>query len=68
MLGFIIRNDKYFELIAEVSTERPVIELDWEESRDDVQVVIDNLPPELDSDQQAAGKKFIHDCTGLFSK
>ena len=55
---------------AEVSTERPVIELDWEKGRDDahVQVVIDNLPPELDSDQQAAAKKFIHDCAGLFLK
>ena len=55
---------------AEVSTERPVIKLDREEGHDDahVQVVIDNLPPELDSDQQAAAKKFIHDCTGLFSK
>ena len=55
---------------AEVLTETPVIELDREEGRDDahVQMVIDNLPPELYSDQQAAAKKFIHDCVGLFSK
>ena len=55
---------------AEVSMERDVIELDREEGRDDaqVQVIIDNLPPELDSDQQAAAKKFIHNCAGLFSK
>ena len=55
---------------AEVSTERPVIELDRKEGRNDahIQVVIDNLPPKLDSDQQAAAKKFIHDCAGLFSK
>ena len=33
-----------------------------------VQVVIDNLPPELDSDQQVTAKKFINDCAGLFSK
>ena len=31
-------------------------------------MVIDYLPPELDSDQQAAAKKFLHDCAGLFSK
>ena len=43
---------------AEVWMERPVIELDQEERRDDahVQVVIDNLLPELDSDQQAAAR------------
>ena len=55
---------------TEVWTERRVIELDQEECRNDahVQVVSDNLPPELDSDQQAAAKKFIHDCAELFSK
>ena len=55
---------------AQVSTEKPVIKLDQEEGRDNVyvQVVIDKLLPELDSDQQAAAKKFIHDCAGLFSK
>ena len=55
---------------AEVSTERLVIEADREEGRNDahVQVVINNLPPELDSDQHAAAKKFIHDCAWMFSK
>ena len=49
---------------------RPVEESDLEESCDDahIQVVIDDLPPELNSNQRTAAKKFIRDRAGLFSK
>ena len=33
-----------------------------------IQIVIDNLPAELDFDQRMASKKFICDRAGVFSK
>ena len=55
---------------AAVPTGSSVEESDLEESCDDshVQVVIDNLPPELNPDQQTAAVKFIRDHAGMFSK
>ena len=55
---------------AEVSSERPLIELGRKERGDNahVQIVMDNFPPERDFDQQATAKKYIYDCAGLFSK
>ena len=55
---------------AAVPPERPVEEPDFPENRnaEHIQVVIDNLPAELDFDQRMAAKKFIRDRAGLFSK
>ena len=46
-----------------------MVKSDQEESCDDahIQVVINNLPPELDLDQLTAAQKFIRDRAGLFS-
>ena len=54
---------------ATVSVERSVPELDLEKLCADarIQVVIDNLPPELDLDQQTAAKKFIRNRASLVS-
>ena len=50
----------------EGSDEAPAIE----ESRDaeHIQVVIENVPSELDLDQRTAAEKFIRDRAALFSK
>ena len=55
---------------AAVPPGRPVEEPDIPENRnaEHIQVVIDNLPAELDFDQRIAAKKFIRDRAGLFSK
>ena len=63
------REDVLSEAVAvfpEGSDEAPALE----ESRDvkHIQVVIENLPPELDLDQHTATDKFIRDRAGLFSK
>ena len=52
-----------------MSTKGQVEESDPEESCDNahVQVVSDNLPPELNLDQQAAARKFIRDRAELKS-
>ena len=53
---------------AAASIGKPVSESDQEESCDDghIQVVIDNLPPELNFEQKTAAKKVIRDRAGLF--
>ena len=55
---------------AAVSPERPVEEANFPENwnAEHIQVVIDNLPAELDFDQRMAAKKFIRDRAELFSK
>ena len=55
---------------AAIPTGSSVEESDLEESCDDahVQVVIDNLPPGLNLNQQTAADNFIRDRAGMFSK
>ena len=61
--------EKVFSEAASTPTERPVEEPYLEECADEhIQVVIENVPPELDLDQRTTAKKSIRDRTGLFSK
>ena len=55
---------------AAVPPGRPVEEPNMPENRnaEHIQVVIDNLPGELDFEQRMAAKKFIRERAGLFSK
>ena len=64
------RGEKVFSKAAATPTGRPVEEPDLEEGCDDehLQVVIENLPPELDLDQRTTAEKFIRDRAGLLSK
>ena len=61
--------EEIFSEAAATPTGRPVAEPDLEEGYDELlQVVIENLPPELDLDQRTTAQKFIRDRAGLFSK
>ena len=62
--------EEVFSEAAATPTGRPVEEPDLEEGCDNehLQVVIENLPPELDLDQRATAEKFIRDRVVLFSK
>ena len=62
--------EKVFSEAAATPTGRPVEEPDLGEGCDDehIQVVIENLPAELDLDQRTTAKTFIRDRAGLFSK
>ena len=62
--------DDVFKEEAAVPPGRPVEKPDFPENRnaEHIQVVINNLPAELDLDQRMAAKKFIRDRAGLFLK
>ena len=62
--------EEFFSEAAATPTGGPVVEPDIEEGYDDehIQVVIENLPPELDLDQRTTAENFIRDRAGLFSK
>ena len=64
------KGEDVFSEEAAIPTGRPVEEADLKESCDDaqIQVMIDDLPPELDLDQRTAVQKFIRDRAGQFSK
>ena len=62
--------EEVFSEAAATTTMGLVEEPDVEERCDDkhIQVVIANLPPELDLDQRTTAEKFIRDRAGLLSK
>ena len=64
-----LRRAEGVEAVA-TPTERPVEEPGLLEEWDDehLEVVIENLSPELDLDQRTTAEKFIRDRAGLFSK
>ena len=59
-----------FSEAAASPTEGPVEEPDLEKGCNDehIQVVVENVPPELDLDQRSTAEKFIRDRAVLFSK
>ena len=60
--------EEVFSEAAASPTEGPVEEHDLEEGCNDenIQVKVENLPPELDLDQRSTAQKFIRGCAGLF--